>query len=1144
MASLEKLVKRRAYVKGQVTKISRWAAAYSTTTNRASEIEAMLNALDRYRIDFKELQDQIEECPEALFDEQQRERAEFQDNLIKVEAHIREIQTLAMAAGHASQRAIRPDSRASVASTDASAYATIKLPEIKLTPFDDEWENWLSFKNVFTELIHNNPQLTDAQRFYYLQSYVIAGSAKQYIDLPITAENYAIAWKQLRDHFDNESRIVKKHVKGLYELKKSQEDSAQSGFERLRSSMKNFHALKALNQPVDNWDALLSHLVLTKLDLKSRGEVEKAAPSNRLQTFRELMKVLADRVRILEAVSPAESSKMKMKPDKSSKSLVAMGAAQCPICKNEHFAFKCKSFLDMSPQQRVEAVRKHSLCFNCLASSHIKQDCKSGNCRICHKRHHTLLHLKSTVDTNQSNQQASQGTASSSESTALNIVQEVSTQAEKACSLHVNSESKTEQVLLASAIVIIYDSCGRECVARALLDGCSQFSFMTERLRQRLQLKGKREHFKVTGINCTKTATHTSVNATIKSRTSDFKVSSEFLVTDKITGDLPQQALNMAVMQIPSYVKLADPHFHVPNKIDILIGADMFWDLLTGEILSTHPEQPKLHGTHLGFVVGGKVTHLRRPQSAVSLTCVMDNLEEQVHKFWQQEELPKRALLSQEKLECEQHYQKHTRRESDGQYVVALPLKSNVQDLSDTRDAALRQFLRLEQRLQRDPKVWQMYQAFMEEYIDLKHAEIVPDDYSGESLEFYMPHHHVLRPESSTTKLRVVFNASFRVNPKLSLNDVLMVGPTIQTDLFSLVLRFRKHIYGLTADMSKMYRQIKVHKNQRPLQTIWWRDRKTGKVIRCWLMTVTYGTGPATFLATRSLKQLAHDEQASFPVTVLVLLEDTYIDHVISGASTKEEVITLQSELTQLMKRGGIDLHKWATNCKDVSFTQCDVVDLTKTDRKQVLGLIWETQSDQFVIPWNTTTQQETHTKRKLLSEIMKLYDPLGICAPVIFKAKCILQELWKVPNLHWDDELPSSIQQKWNEFRNQIPGEIKVPRCIQDQSSVWFELHGFGDASELGYGCCLYIRAITNDKRKTDSLLCAKSRVAPLKKATIPRLELLAALLLAELKEKAILAMKIQFQKITLWTDSKITLYRIKSTPSRFATFVANRIV
>ncbi|XP_071579547.1 uncharacterized protein [Temnothorax nylanderi] len=323
----------------------------------------------------------------------------------------------------------------------------------------------------------------------------------------------------------------------------------------------------------------------------------------------------------------------------------------------------------------------------------------------------------------------------------------------------------------------------------------------------------------------------------------------------------------------------------------------------------------------------------------------MDNLEEQVHKFWQQEELPKRALLSQEELECEQHYQKHTRRESDGRYVVALPLKSNVQDLSDTRDAALRQ-LRLEQRLQRDPKVWQMYQAFMEEYIDLKHAEIVPDDYSGESLEFYMPHHHVLRPESSTTKLKVVFNASFRVNPKLSLNDVLMVGPTIQTDLFSLVLRFRKHIYGLTADMSKMYRQIKVHKNQRPFQTIWWRDRKTGKLIRCWLMTVTYGTGPATFLATRSLKQLAHDEQASFPVTVLVLLEDTYIDDVISGASTKEEVITLQSELTQLMKRGGFDLHKWATNCKDVSFTQCDVVDLTKTDRKQVLGLIWETQSD------------------------------------------------------------------------------------------------------------------------------------------------------------------------------------------------------
>lgn len=255
-----------------------------------------------------------------------------------------------------------------------------------------------------------------------------------------------------------------------------------------------------------------------------------------------------------------------------------------------------------------------------------------------------------------------------------------------------------------------------------------------------------------------------------------------------------------------------------------------------------------------------------------------------------------------------------------------------------------------------------------------------------------------------------------------------------------------------------------------------------------------------------------------------------------------EEVTTLQAELIQLMEKGGFHLHKWASNCEDILCKQFDVVDLTKINRKQILGLIRNTQTNQFVIPWNLADQQEVHTKRKLLSEIMRLYDSLGICAPVIFKAKCILQELWKIPNLQWDDELPTSIQQKWNEFRRQIKGEVRIARCIQVQTSISFELHGFGDASELGYGCCLYVITSITERAKIVNLLCAKSRVAPLKGATIPRLELSAALLLAELTHKVKTAMNIQFRKITLWTDSTITLYRIKLAPSRF-TFVANRI-
>lgn len=618
-------------------------------------------------------------------------------------------------------------------------------------------------------------------------------------------------------------------MKTLYELKRSQEDSVQSLQTLIDGIWKNFHALKALNQPVDQWDALLSHLILTKLDSKSRGEVEKAAPSDRLQMFQELMKTLENHVRILEAVSSAESHKPKGKTDKSSKSLVAIGSTQCSICKNDHSVHKCKSFLDLLPQRRLEPVRKHFLCINCLASSHTRQDCKAGNCRICHKRHHTLLHIsantKSAVNVDQSNQQAPQDTSSSTNATTtLNVIKETQVKSIRAC-LSNQSEFSMKPVLLASAIVTVYDNCGREYLARALLDSCSQVCFMTERLHQLLHLKGNRGHFKLSGISCTKATIYTSVN--IKSWVSDFKASAEFLVTDKITGDLPQQEIKIDVARIPNYVQLADPHFNVPNKIDLLIGAELFWDLLTGETLSLHSDQLKLYGTHLGFIVSGKLSPSQRLQSNVSLSCTMEDVHEEVHRFWEQENLPKKNSLSQEELECEQHYQAHTKRESDGRYVVSLPLKSNIQDLSDTREAALRHFLRLEKRLQGDPEIEQMYQDFMKDYINMQHAELVG---CKEKLQFYTPHYYVPRPDSSTTKLRVVFNASFRVDPKLSFNDIVKVDPTIQSDLFSLILRFRKYPYGLTADLSKMYRQIKINNDQRALQSIWWRNKETGAI--------------------------------------------------------------------------------------------------------------------------------------------------------------------------------------------------------------------------------------------------------------------------------------------------------------------------
>ncbi|XP_071571322.1 uncharacterized protein [Temnothorax nylanderi] len=227
------------------------------------------------------------------------------------------------------------------------------------------------------------------------------------------------------------------------------------------------------------------------------------------------------------------------------------------------------------------------------------------------------------------------------------------------------------------------------------------------------------------------------------------------------------------------------------------------------------------------------------------------------------------------------------------------------------------------------------------------------------------------------------------------------------------------------------------------------------------LNTVTYGEADAQFLATRTVQQFAEDEMEDFPEAARAVIEDSYVDDVTTGASTIQRLKDLQQQLQCLMRQGGFELHKWASNY------------------------------------------------------------------------------------LQWDNPLPDPLQKKWITFRKQLNDlvEIKIPRCALPLNAVALELHRFGDASELGFGCCIYLRGLDQIGNYTINLLCKKSKVSPLKKTTIPRLELQAALLLAELAAKVIGAIALAYRLIGLWTDSTIILYRIRLQSSRYTIYVANRI-
>jgi hypothetical protein len=393
----------------------------------------------------------------------------------------------------------------------------------------------------------------------------------------------------------------------------------------------------------------------------------------------------------------------------------------------------------------------------------------------------------------------------------------------------------------------------------------------------------------------------------------------EFLILPKITGNIPLAPLDTKAWTIPTDKPLADPHFNTPQQIDMLIGAEIFFEVWTNQQFQLQ-KGAMLQGTVFGWIIAGKVPTTQGMAHALSTFCGCvahsdTDLFNQVKRFWEVESCSSAKVLSVQEKQVEQHFLETHQRQPDGRYVLRLPTKANVNKLGDSKQAALRRFLYLEKKLSRDPDLKQQYSAFIQEYIDLGHMKLSePATEPDASNEYFLPHHAIIKPDSSTTKLRVVFDASAKSSTGLSLNDVIKVGATIQQELFEILLRFRKYQYAFTSDIGKMYRQVLIHEDHHKLQQILWRNDPFQEISAFSLKTVTYGTASAPFLATRALQQLAEDEQSKFPIAAITTKNDFYVDDVLSGANSLPEALELQSQLINLLKLGGFELHKWCAN--------------------------------------------------------------------------------------------------------------------------------------------------------------------------------------------------------------------------------------
>ncbi|XP_071057047.1 uncharacterized protein [Onthophagus taurus] len=1118
----DQLVRKRAVLKASLTRFANFIA--STDETRATELEIRLENHLKVLSEYEIIQDQIEELK---VDEpnNERERVEFEHAYYKNVSKAKEIL----------QKTVQLSANTST-STFNNNFASnldtnnVRLPTINLPEFNGNYEDWYKFKDSFNALVHENNKLSEVQKFIYLVSSLKDAAAEVVQSLEVSSENYPVALELLNERFENKKIIVNSHVRGIFELENVIKDAPKSLRQFLDGFLKHFRALKALKLPVEHWDVPMVYLLTKKLDNNTRRLWEQSV-SQDIPNLNEFTDFIKNRCQILETIAQSNKTLDKdySKPYKQ-RAITNVTATKisCVQCKASHSIFQCEIFLKRAIIDRIRLAKDLKLCTNCLNLNHTVQQCKSKrNCFKCSKRHHTLLHLENE------NSEAPRTAVTS------------------------HAVNRGTYVILSTATVYIKN--GNELVeARALIDNGSDTNYVTKAFTRKLNVTETTiDPITIASVNGVTSQVSKQTNLTIQAKYTSYQVNLQFLILNRITEKIPTIKLNEQDLKIPKGVKLADRNWHTPGDIDLLIGAEIFYELLLNGKITLGRNSPVLRETRFGWLITGRL-HLDRETMNTCHLSVSNpvDLHNQLQRFWSLDECPSERVLSLEEEQCEQKFVESTTRDENGRYTVRLPFNEKMEQLGNNLAETLNRFQGLEKRLGRNAILKEEYKRFMGEYERLGHMSRITDlnsdnleELKGEN-SYYIPHHPVFKTSSSTTKLRVVFDASSKTPGKLSLNETLLVGPTIQSELFSILLRFRKHKIALIADIEKMFRQVRICENHCDFQRILWRNEPTDKIGVYKLCTVTYGTAPATFLTTRCLTDLANSNLNKHSLAARAIIKDMYVDDLITGCDTLEDGLELQEEISKILTSGGFNLRKWGSNCMEIlkkcTSTNANDKHLIKdeTDNK-TLGVIWSSSDDTLRFIINASIKPtERVTKRTILAGVSKIFDPLGLVTPITTQTKVFVQQLW-IMRLDWDDDLPQFIVDAWNRLKGQLlsVSEISIPRRVLVNKPVDVQLCAFCDSSEKAYAAAVYVRCVTDDGSIKISLLCSKTRVAPLKKISIPRLELCGALLLVKLVNRIKNDLDYNISKLFYFTDSTIVLNWLNGNPTRWKVFVANRV-
>lgn len=481
-----------------------------------------------------------------------------------------------------------------------------RLPSMKLPKFSGKYSEYKNFIGLFENLVDNDSSLTDLEKFNHLISCLsdeALGTVKAY---QVTEQNYSKAMASLKRVYDNPCLIFFENISKLFDLPEISKPSSSALRSMIDTVSAIYDSLLSIGDDKSITNAIIIHLVMAKVDPITRSKWEEQLDYEKLPLWSDCESALNKR---FQHISAEESSTSRLKPTNVGKndsqsnsqkknkaksfscqtdtSQTNQDNVKCIFCRStQHYVSTCPSFSAIPVQQRFDFVKGFPACINCLKRGHTVTKCKASKCRVCSRSHNTLLHKYSS-------------SASTGETSSSSTPDQPST---SRASVNYSS-SYEESVILATALVRIRDRFGHYVYARALLDSGSQINFITEELAQRLQIKRDEGNLNLLGIGNTNSTARSKIQATLKSRMESQEFTSEFWVLRSISKYQPDQVISTIGWSIPNNIELADPLFFKPQKVDMLIGAELFFELLSAGQIKMSPDTPVLQKTLLGWIV-------------------------------------------------------------------------------------------------------------------------------------------------------------------------------------------------------------------------------------------------------------------------------------------------------------------------------------------------------------------------------------------------------------------------------------------------------------------------------------------------------------------------------------------------------------